>query len=156
MAPNETESNKAILALSKDVRENRIISERIDGKVDRIRDSQKVSDQRVEALLDVVTGSKTGAKSGLIVRVHDLEQKQAMTDKRIDDILDMNEKIDRMEDMLVKVIETTTKHPSLLYSLRFETKKTIMWILFAFVILSLWFVSDFRNPILELFGIPIS
>lgn len=149
MTPNEIE------ALSKEVRENRIIVERIDGKLDRIRDSQKVSDQRVEALLDVVTGSKTGAKTGLIVRVHDLEQKQGMTDKRINDILAMNIKMDRMEDLLKEAIRMQKAHPSLLYSLRFDTKKTVMWILFAFVLLSIWFVSDFRQPVLQFFGFPI-
>lgn len=156
MAPNESDNNKAILTLAKDVRTNRIIIERIDGKLDRIRDSQKVSDQRVEIIVDVVTGNKTGPKSGLIVRVHDLEKQQATTNKRIDDILAMDKKIDNVENMLEEVIEMQTKHPSLLYSLRFETKKTVMWILFVFVILSIWFVSDLRQPILELLGIPIS
>ncbi len=155
MPPNETQNNKAILALSKEVRENRIIVERIDGKLDRIRDSQKVSDQRVEDLVDVVTGGKTGAKTGLIVRVHDLERKQDMTDKRISDIHAMNDKMDRMEDMLKEAIRIQKDHPSLLYSLRFETKKTLMWLLFALMLISIWFVSGLRQPVLEFFGLPI-
>ena len=155
MPPNEHENNKAILALSNELRENRLVTERIDGKIDRIRDSQKISDQRVEALLDVVTGSSSGAKTGLIVRVHDLEQKQAMTDKRIDDILAMGDRIENMETMLSDVIKMQTDHPSLLYSIRYETRKTIIWLFFALMIVSIWFVSGLRQPVLEFFGLPI-
>lgn len=155
MPPNEHENNKAIRELSNEIKENRLVTERIDGKIDRIRDNQKISDQRVEALLDVVTGSASGAKTGLIVRVHDLEQKQAMTDRRIDDILAMGDKIENMETMLTATIKMQTDHPSLLYSLRFETKKTIAWLFFALLVVSIWFVSGLRQPILEFFGLPI-
>jgi len=155
MPPNEHENNKAIRELSKELRESRLLTERIDGKIDRIRDSQKISDKRVEALLDVVTGSESGAKTGLIVRVHDLEQKQAMTDKRIDDILAMGDRIENMEKMLTATIKMQTDHPSILYSLRFETKKTIAWLFFALLIVSIWFVSGLRQPVLEFFGLPI-
>ena len=155
MPPNEHENNKAIRELSNELKENRLLTERIDGKIDRIRDSQKSEAIKVNALLDVVTGSESGAKTGLIVRVHDLEQKQAMTDKRIDDILAMGDKIENMETMLTAAIKMQQDHPSLLYSLRFETRKTIMWLFFALLIVSIWFVSGLRQPILEFFGLPI-
>ena len=155
MPPDENENNKAILILSNELRENRLITERIDGKIDRIRDGQKAEAIKVSALLNVVTGSESGAKTGLIVRVHDLEQKQARTDKRIDDILAMGGKIDNMESMLTDSVNMQKKHPSLLYLLRFETKKTIAWIFFAIMIISIWFVSGLRQPILEFFGLPI-
>jgi len=155
MPPNEHENNKAIRELSNEIKENRLLSERIDGKIDRIRDSQKIQETRVDALLDVVTGAQSGAKTGLIVRVHDLEQKQAVTDKRIDDILAMSSKIESMEEMLTAAIKMQQDHPSLLYSLRFETRKTIMWLFFALLIVSIWFVSGLRQPVLEFFGLPI-
>jgi uncharacterized coiled-coil protein SlyX len=155
MPPSDHENNKAINKLSEALLENRIISERMEGKLDRIRDRMIATDKRVEALLDIVTGSKTGVKTGLIVRVHDLEKQQEQTNKRIDDILAMNKKIGSMEDKLDKVIEMQTDHPTLLYSLRFNTRKTLMWLLFALMIVSLWFVSGLRQPILEFFGLPI-
>ena len=155
MTPSEHENNKAIQKLSEALLENRIISERMEGKLDRIRDRMIATDNRVEALLDIVTGSKTGVKTGLIVRVHDLERQQVLIDKRIDDVLAMNAQIASMEDKLDKVIEMQANHPSLLYSIRFETRKTIMWLFFALLIVSIWFVSGLRQPILEFFGLPI-
>jgi hypothetical protein len=155
MPLDENENNKAILILSNELRESRLLTERIDGKIDRIRDGQKTEAIKVNALLNVVTGSESGAKTGLIVRVHDLEQNQVRTDKRIDDILSMGGKIDNMESMLTDSINMQKKHPSLLYLLRFETKKTIAWIFFAIMIVSIWFVSGIRQPVLEFFGLPI-
>ena len=155
MTPSEHENNKAIQKLSEALLENRIISERMEGKLDRIRDRMIATDNRVEALLDIVTGSKTGVKTGLIVRVHDLERQQVLIDKRIDDVLAMNAQIASMEDKLDKVIEMQANHPSLLYSIRFETRKTIMWLFFALLVVSIWFVSGLRQPILEFFGLPI-
>lgn len=148
-------NNEAIKQLTKEILESRVISERMDGKLDRIRDRLIATDNRVEALLDIVTGSKTGVKSGLIVRVHDLELKQGITDKRINDILAMNQKINKMDTKLDKVIKMQTDHPSLLYSIRFETRKTIIWLFFVLMIISVWFVSGLRQPILEFFGLPI-
>ena len=151
----DEENNKAIQRLSSEIVESRIIAERMEGKLDRIRDSQKITDEKVEAILDVVTGHISGAKTGLVIRVHDLEQKQAETEKRIEDNLRMNGKITNMEKNLNEVLEMQRKHPSLLYSLRFETRKTIMWIIFFLMLVSIWFVSGLRQPILEFFGLPI-
>jgi hypothetical protein len=50
--------------------------------------------------------------------------------------------------------ETWEENPSLLWYLRFETKKTVATILFVFVLLSALYVSGIRAPILEFFGLP--
>ena len=46
-------------------------------------------------------------------------------------------------------------HPSLLYLFRFQTKETIVVIIMLFVALSVWWVSGFRQPLLELLGLPV-
>lgn len=157
MTPSEreNENGKAIEALSRELLENRLISERIDGKLDRLRDSQRLTDTRVEALLELITGSSTGGKSGLVVRVHDLEQKQIYTSKRLDEISRLVNQMNSMEMKLDKVITMQEEHPSLLYKIRFDTKKTIAWIVFVFMLLSIWYVSGIRQPILEFFGLPV-
>ena len=47
------------------------------------------------------------------------------------------------------------EYPSITWLLRHRTKETITFIVFVFVILSLWFVSGFRQPILDWLGLPI-
>ena len=122
--------------------------ERIEGKIDRMGDRIKITEERVEALLDVVTGSKTGARSGLVVRVLDLEKRMAQMETAVT-------QIDSMDDKLGKVLRMQEEHPPLLYLLRFQTRKTVFWIILAFLMLSLWYVSGFRQPILEFLGLPV-
>lgn len=46
-------------------------------------------------------------------------------------------------------------HPSLLYLARFRTRETAIAIILLFALLSIWWVSGFRQPILEFLGLPI-
>ncbi len=129
--------------------------ERIEGKMDRMNDHIKLTENRVEALLDVVTGSKSGAKHGLVVRVIDLEERIVRQERAILKNQEINGRIDSLEDKLDDVLRMQADHPPLLYLLRFQTRKTVLWIVLIFVILSLWYVSGFRQPILELLGLPV-
>jgi hypothetical protein len=45
-------------------------------------------------------------------------------------------------------------HPSLVYLLRFRTRETVAALILLFMLLSLWYVSGFRRPILEWLGLP--
>ena len=47
------------------------------------------------------------------------------------------------------------QHPSLLYLLRFRTKETVATILFIILVLSMWYVSGIRQPLLKWFGLPV-
>ena len=47
------------------------------------------------------------------------------------------------------------KHPTLLYLLRYRTKETVLIILLGFILLSAWYVSELRIPILRWLGFPI-
>lgn len=46
-------------------------------------------------------------------------------------------------------------YPSLMWLLRHRTKETVAWIVAIFVLLSVWFVSGFRQPLLDWLGLPI-
>ena len=46
-------------------------------------------------------------------------------------------------------------NPPLLWLLRFRTKETIATILFIILLLSAWYVSGIRQPILKWLGLPI-
>lgn len=128
---------------------------RIENKVDRMSDRIKITEERVESLLDVITGNKSGAGSGMVVRMYKLEDKVTKHDEEIEELQQIREQIDELGDKLDDVLDMQKEHPSLLYLLRFKTKQTIIWIVIAFIILSLWYVSGFRQPILEFLGIPI-
>ena len=60
---------------------------------------------------------------------------------------------------LTRVVQRTEEHlqthPTLLYLLRFRTKETVAALVFLFVLLSLWYVSGFRQPILRWLGLPL-
>ena len=129
--------------------------QRIEGTMNRIDDRVKRNSDMAEALLDVVTGSKSGAKQGLVVRVIDLEDRIVRQERAILKNQEITGRMDTMEDKLDTVLRMQTDHPPLLYLLRFHTRKTVMWIVLIFVILSAFYVSSFRIPILEFFGLPI-
>lgn len=46
-------------------------------------------------------------------------------------------------------------HSPLIYLLRFRTKETIAALLFLIFLLSAWYVSGIRQPILKWLGLPI-
>lgn len=72
---------------------------------------------------------------------------------------ELEKKVDDRFDELSKTLDAAVKHqedhPSIIYLLRFKTKQTIAAILFLFMVLSTWFVSGLRQPILEFLGIPL-
>lgn len=136
--------------------------ERIEGKIDRMNDrmdrlSERMKEQekRIDAVLDIVTGSESGAERGLIVRVMTLEQKMLEQQRDIQETKAMNARLDSLGDQVMEVLRMQKEHPPLLYLLRFQPRKTIMWIVFIFVLLSIWYVSGIRQPILEFFGLPV-
>jgi methyl coenzyme M reductase beta subunit len=78
-----------------------------------------------------------------------------------DKIAGMEERLTKMEEAQraqTKLLEELKKHllgnPSLLWLLRYRTRKTVFWIVVVFIILSLWWISGWRQPILEFFGLP--
>jgi hypothetical protein len=60
---------------------------------------------------------------------------------------------------LTRVVQRTEEHlpthPTLLYLLRFRTKGPVAAPVLLFVLLSLWYVSGFRRPILKWLGLPM-
>ena len=60
--------------------------------------------------------------------------------------------VDRLAGAVERTEDYLERHPPLLFLLRYRTKETIVVLVLIFVILSAWFVSDLREPILRLLG----
>lgn len=131
-----------------------VVVERIEGKIDRLDDRVKLNSENIETLLDVVTGHKSGGRTGLVVRVHDLENQQDRLEGTLSEIRKVNVRLDTLEDQLSEVLKMQTDHPPLLYLLRFKTRKTIVWLVIIFALLSIIWASDIREAVLSLFGLP--
>jgi hypothetical protein len=144
-----TQSDKSQSAEDTDV-QVLVIVERIEGKIDRMNDRVKLNSERIEALLDVVTGHKDGGRSGLVVRVHDLEQKQEQHHAALEEMKKNGDRMDVIEDKLDQVLRMQSEHPPFLWLLRFQTRKTVLWIVLIFAILTLIWASDVREAVLSL------
>lgn len=127
--------------------------ERIEGKLERMDDRLKLNEERIEALLRVVTGQNGDGRLGLIVRVHDLEQQMVSNSRRLEDLDGVKQNINSIEKKVDRVLELNQQHPTILYLLRYDTRKTVAWILIIFAILSLLWVSELREALLSLLGI---
>lgn len=71
--------------------------------------------------------------------------------------LENNKELLKINGRLKKVEEAAEdweKNPSLLWLLRFRTKKTVTVIVTIFILLSMLYISGIRGPILELIGLP--
>jgi methyl coenzyme M reductase beta subunit len=117
--------------------------------------------ERLEAKIDelhrVIIGNGDH-RSSIVSRQMTMERDiKDNTDK----IAGMEERLTKMEEAQraqTKLLEELKKHllenPSLLWLLRYRTRKTVFWIVVVFIILSLWWISGWRQPILEFFGLP--
>ena len=71
--------------------------------------------------------------------------------------LENNKELLKINGRLKKVEEAAEdweKNPSLLWLLRFRTKKTVSVILVVFVLLSMLYIAEIREPVFELLGLP--
>lgn len=131
--------------------------ERIEGKIDRMGDQVVANSQRLEALLDVVTGSKSGAHTGLVVRTHDLESAQRRTDERVNNLEKAQEardaRLEAMDGKLDKVIKFQEDHPPFLYLIRFRTSATVRTLLIVLAILVILWTTGALERVLGLFGL---
>ena len=78
----------------------------------------------------------------------DMAELKALIQQQSENISRLSSVVDRHE----AYIQT---HPSLLYLLRFRTRETAVIIVLFFVVLSIWWVSGFRRPILKYLGLPV-
>lgn len=120
-------------------------------------------DKKFEQLRKSINGN---GSMGLFTRIVLVEKETCETRKEVEElkneISELKDEVEignrrslRLEEAITRIDQHTIKHPSLLWSLRFNTVKTLTVILIVFVLLSLWFVSGARQPILDLFGLPI-
>lgn len=131
--------------------------ERIEGKINRMGDRLQRIEDGHKVLLDVVTGSQSGAHNGLVVRTRDLESAQQRTDARIvalekrgdethDCLEEINEKLD-------KAIQFQDEHPPFLYLIRYKTGPTIKTLLIVFFIFVILWTTGALSEIASLFGL---
>lgn len=112
--------------------------------------------------------------AGLTERLERLLQQSGVSQDVVNDLLaalviSQAEKLARVEEagrhrtklldeILVEVRsmkEHQLQHPSLLWLARYRTKETVTVFVLTFVLLSVWYVSGFRQPLLELLGLPV-
>ncbi len=67
-----------------------------------------------------------------------------------DEVKKINGRLKKVE----KVAEEWTRYPSLTWLLYHKTKKTVAIIVIVFILLTLFYVSGLRAPILEFLGLP--
>lgn len=70
-------------------------------------------------------------------------------------IATQNETLSELKEMIQRHDHYIQTHPSLVYLLRFKTRETLALFFFLLMILSLWYVSGFRQPILKWLGWPV-
>ncbi len=95
-------------------------------------------------------------------RLYRVEQTNSNIEKKVDELLcnlanhnKNNEKQETRVSALEKSQKINEEYPSITYLLRFHTKETIALIIILFVILSIWYVSEFRESFLRWLGLPV-
>ena len=63
--------------------------------------------------------------------------------------------VDKLAGAMERTEDYLERHPPILYLLRYRTKETVIVITLIFVVLSAWYVSAFRMPILRWLGLPV-
>ena len=63
--------------------------------------------------------------------------------------------LNELKQMIQRHDEYIRTHPSLVYLLRYRTRETLALFFVIILILSLWYVSGFRQPILKWLGWPV-
>jgi chromosome segregation ATPase len=132
-------------------------------QIQHLMDAIMSMDKKIERLRKSINGN---GDMGLFTRIVLVEKETTETRQEVEELKDViielqdevevgNRRSLRLEEAIRRIDEHTMKHPSLLWSLRFNTVKTLAVIVFIFVILSLWYVSGAREPILDLLGLPI-
>lgn len=70
----------------------------------------------------------------------------------------LNQQAQNVDRLATAVADTKTYldlHPPLLYLLRYRTKTTVAALALVLALLSLWLLSDLREPLLRLLGLPV-
>ena len=117
--------------------------------ITKILDDQNMDPQATRRLLIALTldtRTEIAACSIANTKHHDMLEQLIKTQNET--LLELTGMIQRHDDY----IQT---HPSLVYLLRFRTKETVATVLAIVIILSAWYVSGIRQPILEWLGLPV-
>lgn len=89
---------------------------------------------------------------------HLLESQQKQTFVELAELRRLlNQQARNVDGLTMTMAQTQTyleRHPPLLYLLRYRTKATVALLVLLFAALSLLFVSDLRQPLLRLLGLP--
>ena len=90
---------------------------------------------------------------------HLLEAQQRQTAVELAELRHLLSKQAQNVDRLATAVADTKtyldRHPPLLYLLRYRTRATAAALVLLFALLSLWLLSDLREPLLRLLGLPL-
>lgn len=116
------------------------------------------NEESIESVIHILKGDGVD-RAGLAAltkantsKLEDLEIQIAQNQARM-------EKMETAQNELIKacheIQRISRENPSLLWMLRFRTRETVLVIIMIFIFLSLWWVSGWRQPVLEWLGLPI-
>ncbi len=66
----------------------------------------------------------------------------------------MNERIKGMEAGFRQQEQRHNEYPSMTWLIRHKPKETLVFAVGSFVLLSMWYVSGFRRPLMKMLGLP--
>jgi hypothetical protein len=114
----------------------------LEQQIRRLVDDGSISDRDA---IRLILASQAEILAAMRMMQQSLEERRMAVDRRM--IL--------LEQQMAEFEHYMREYPSITWLLRHRTKETITFIVLVFVLLSLWFVSGFRQPILDWLGLPI-
>ena len=88
-----------------------------------------------------------------------LEEAQERTARELAELRELiraqSENVSRLARAVEGLEGHLRTHPTLLYLLRFRTRETVAVLVLVFLLLSVWYVSGIRQPILKWLGLPV-
>lgn len=135
------------------------MSKKVAEEIKELIDSGQVETKGAVILLLAGFSEFMQRQDQMLDRLNEIASAITNQGTNFDDRLDAMEKniegrFKSIEDRVDDLEDYKKEHPSLLWLARYRTKQTAIWILIIFIILSIWWVSGFRQPILQYFGIP--
>jgi len=90
---------------------------------------------------------------------HKAAEYQSHTNHNLDElktlVAEQSESIRALTAVVQAHEQYIQSHPSLIYLLRYRTKETLATLIFILILLSAWYVSSFRQPLLKFLGLPV-
>ena len=116
------------------------------------------NEEAIESVIQILKGDgveRTGLAALARANSSKLEDLELQVAQDQAAMADLKAKVDELVAHCIEIQRISRENPSLLWLLRFRTKETTIVIITIFVVLSLWWISGWRQPILHWLGLPI-